>query len=345
MTVAAGRRSTSARRASGSSSDAPLSATITGSRTTGTSPRRSSAARTAATVSADPSMPIFTASTPMSSATARTWPRIASGGIGVIPVTATVFCQVTAVIAVMPCTPQLANAFRSAWMPGAAARVRPGDRQDARCGQGRTRHRGSQHTHAHLAASARSDTAYIVSARPAPDEPQELELRQAGKHVGDVRPLGQALDRPDPGFDGLEQPAQARLQPRGQRRVRGRRRRLRRQARGARPDRTARRARRRPSAPPPRPRTAAGSDRRPAGSSPVRAPRRRRGRDPARSSAVISDPEPSVPSTTTVIRASAAMIRLRAGKLQRNGRIPGGISDTARPQVLSCSCRRRLPGG
>ncbi len=62
-------------------------------------------------------MPIFTASTPMSSTTARTCPRIASGGIGVIPVTATVFCQVTAVIAVMPCTPQLANAFRSAWIP------------------------------------------------------------------------------------------------------------------------------------------------------------------------------------------------------------------------------------
>ena len=42
---------------------------------------------------------------------------IASRGIGVTPSTALVFCQVTAVIAVIPCTPQRANAFRSAWMP------------------------------------------------------------------------------------------------------------------------------------------------------------------------------------------------------------------------------------
>ena len=31
--------------------------------------------------------------------------------------TATVFCAVMAVIAVIPCTPQRANALRSAWMP------------------------------------------------------------------------------------------------------------------------------------------------------------------------------------------------------------------------------------
>ena len=31
--------------------------------------------------------------------------------------TPTVFCAVIAVIAVVPCTPQRANAFRSAWMP------------------------------------------------------------------------------------------------------------------------------------------------------------------------------------------------------------------------------------
>jgi hypothetical protein len=68
-------------------------------------------------VAALPSIPIFTASTPMSSATALTCPTIASSGIGVTPSTATVFCQVTAVIAVIPCTPQRANAFRSAWMP------------------------------------------------------------------------------------------------------------------------------------------------------------------------------------------------------------------------------------
>src|SRR3954471_24402627 len=34
-----------------------------------------------------------------------------------MPVTPTVFCAVSAVIAVIPCTPQRANALRSAWMP------------------------------------------------------------------------------------------------------------------------------------------------------------------------------------------------------------------------------------
>ena len=60
-----------------------------------------------------------------------------AGGTGCTPVTPTVFCAVSAVIAVIPWTPQRANAFRSAWMPGAAAGVRAGDREDggqARCG-------------------------------------------------------------------------------------------------------------------------------------------------------------------------------------------------------------------
>ena len=38
-------------------------------------------------------------------------------GTGCTPVTPTVFCAVSAVIAVMPWTPQRANAFRSAWIP------------------------------------------------------------------------------------------------------------------------------------------------------------------------------------------------------------------------------------
>ena len=59
---------------------------------------------------------------------------------------------------------------------------------------------------------------------------------------------------------------------------------------------------------------------------------------------MIREPEPSVPSTTTVIRASAAMIRLRAGKLQRNGRIPGGISDTTRPLVSMLLVQASLAG-
>ena len=64
-----------------------------------------------------PSMPILTASTPMSSATARTWATMTSGETASTALTPTVFWAVMAVIAVMPCTPQAANAFRSAWMP------------------------------------------------------------------------------------------------------------------------------------------------------------------------------------------------------------------------------------
>ncbi len=62
-------------------------------------------------------MPILTASTPMSSATARTWATISSGGTAWIASTPTVLCAVIAVIAVIPWTPQRANAFRSAWTP------------------------------------------------------------------------------------------------------------------------------------------------------------------------------------------------------------------------------------
>ena len=53
----------------------------------------------------------------MSSATALTWATIISGGTAWTASTATVFCAVSAVIAVIPWTPQRANAFRSAWMP------------------------------------------------------------------------------------------------------------------------------------------------------------------------------------------------------------------------------------
>ena len=72
---------------------------------------------TAPIVSTVPSIPILTASTPMSAATARTCATMTSGGIVWTAVTPTVFWAVIAVIAVIPCTPQAANAFRSAWIP------------------------------------------------------------------------------------------------------------------------------------------------------------------------------------------------------------------------------------
>ena len=63
------------------------------------------------------SIPTFTASTPMSEMTARTCASTISGGTGWIALTPSVFCAVIAVIAAVPCTPQRANAFRSAWIP------------------------------------------------------------------------------------------------------------------------------------------------------------------------------------------------------------------------------------
>ena len=105
-------------RAAGSSSCAPDSATITGSITTGVASGSSASARaTASIVTRSPSIPILTASTPMSLATARTWATMISGGIAWIAVTPSVFWAVIAVIAVIPCAPHAANAFRSAWMP------------------------------------------------------------------------------------------------------------------------------------------------------------------------------------------------------------------------------------
>ena len=118
-TVARGRMSrTRAVSASSGSSRAPDSATITGSWTTGGSPgSASSAPATASIVAMSPSIPIFTASTPRSSATTRICALMISGGTVSTADTATVFCTVIAVIAVAPCTPAAANAFRSAWMP------------------------------------------------------------------------------------------------------------------------------------------------------------------------------------------------------------------------------------
>src|SRR5215216_7723597 len=68
-------------------------------------------------IAAEPSIPILTASTPMSSALARIWAKTACGVTNSTKWTPRVFCAVIAVIAVIPCTPQRANAFRSAWIP------------------------------------------------------------------------------------------------------------------------------------------------------------------------------------------------------------------------------------
>ena len=53
-----------------------------------------------------------------------------------MPVTPTVLCAVSAVIAVMPWTPQRANAFRSAWMPAPPPESEPAIESTAGTGRG-----------------------------------------------------------------------------------------------------------------------------------------------------------------------------------------------------------------
>ncbi len=52
-------------------------------------------------------------------------------------------------------------------------------------------------------------------------------------------------------------------------------------------------------------------------------------------SAVIRLPLGSAASTTTVMRASPAMIRFRAGKLQRCAPVPGGSSESTSPDLAT----------
>ena len=68
----------------------------------------------------------------MSSATARIWATIICGETASTTSTPTVFCAVIAVIAVIPCTPQRANAFRSAWMPAPPPESEPAIESDSR---------------------------------------------------------------------------------------------------------------------------------------------------------------------------------------------------------------------
>src|SRR5713226_1755768 len=99
------------------SSLAPPFATITGSTTSFSIPCSLIALDTASMISALASIPVFAACTPMSSTTASIWARITRTGTSWMSVTATVFWAVMAVIADVPCTPNAAKVFRSAWMP------------------------------------------------------------------------------------------------------------------------------------------------------------------------------------------------------------------------------------
>jgi hypothetical protein len=65
----------------------------------------------------------------------------------------------------------------------------------------------------------------------------------------------------------------------------------------------------------------------------------------AANSAVMSEPERSAASTTTVMCASAAISRLRAGNAQRCGPRPGGSSETTQPSSAIRACSARLLDG
>ena len=65
---------------------------------------------------------------------------------------------------------------------------------------------------------------------------------------------------------------------------------------------------------------------------------------PRASRAVTSAPDHSPASTTTVIAASAAMMRFRAGNIHRHTPAPGPTSDTAAPPATMRRCRRALAG-
>jgi hypothetical protein len=62
-------------------------------------------------------------------------------------------------------------------------------------------------------------------------------------------------------------------------------------------------------------------------------------------SAVVSEPERSVASTTTVRAARPAISRLRATKHQRKAVKPGGSSETTQPRATSCAWSRRCEAG
>jgi hypothetical protein len=116
-TVASGNsRPISVSTASGSSSRAPELAIMTGSTTSGRR-RPASSSATASMIGEEKSMPVLAAPAPMSSRTAAICARTKPGGSCSMAVTPRVFCAVSATMADIPCAPQRANAFRSAWMP------------------------------------------------------------------------------------------------------------------------------------------------------------------------------------------------------------------------------------
>ena len=116
--VARGRmRVRSAPTASSGSNTCPCLETNTGSTTRLGIAVSATTSATASTMGAFASIPVFAASTPMSDATARTSSATVPGEIASKPWTPSVFWTVTAVMAVIPKTPNAEKVLRSAWIP------------------------------------------------------------------------------------------------------------------------------------------------------------------------------------------------------------------------------------
>ena len=91
-----------------------------------------------------------------------------SGGVVWTALTPTVFCAVSAVIAVIPWTPQRANAFRSAWMPAPPPESEPAIERTA----------GMRRLHAVQGRRRGSRAPHVPAAEPAPHQAEQLELGQ-----------------------------------------------------------------------------------------------------------------------------------------------------------------------
>eukprot|EP00967_Tisochrysis_lutea_P053709 scaffold66907_cov31-Tisochrysis_lutea.AAC.4 len=103
--------------ASGPASTSPLAAMMTGSMTRTLTLWTFSADATSWITSALGSIPVLTTCAPISPRTASICARTKSTGTGCTPCTPSVFCAVSATIAVVPKTPSASHVLRSAWMP------------------------------------------------------------------------------------------------------------------------------------------------------------------------------------------------------------------------------------
>src|SRR4051794_26304758 len=156
-------------------------------------------------ISGEPSMPILIASAPMSSAIARIWQKTRFGETNSTFSTARVFWAVIAVIAVIPCTPTRANAFRSAWMPAPPPESEPAIERTVG-----TRSEGIDPSLESRIARRRRQSAHVGAQIGAGEVAEQLQPGQRGSRCGTGEARGgrhriagrvAGLDRGESGFE------------------------------------------------------------------------------------------------------------------------------------------------